>query len=143
MASVGIYLNFNGTAEAAMIHYKQVFNTEFSHELCRMGDLPKEEGMPELSAEDKQKVMHVALMLPGGVELMASDTVEAFCQPTTFGTNVTISLTPDTKEELHRLYEALADGGSNLMEPHDEFWGYWGCCTDKFGVNWMFNIPKE
>jgi PhnB protein len=29
------------------------------------------------------------------------------------------------------------------VPPHDEFWGYWGTCKDRFGIRWMFNIIKQ
>ncbi len=28
------------------------------------------------------------------------------------------------------------------LPPHNEFWGYWGTCQDRFGVRWMFNVMK-
>jgi len=51
-----------------------------------------------------------------------------------------INLEPDTLEETQKLYDALSAGG-NISEPlKKEFWGaYYGSCTDKFGVQWMFN----
>jgi PhnB protein len=30
------------------------------------------------------------------------------------------------------------------MELTDMFWGdYYGSCTDKFGINWMFNCSEK
>jgi len=56
------------------------------------------------------------------------------------GNNFTINLSPDTKEEADKLYADLSEGGTDAVAPHDEFWGYWGTCKDRFGVRWMFNI---
>lgn len=143
MANVSIYLNFMGNAEAAFNHYKKVFMTEFSTPIMRMGDIPAQEGMPPISENDKNKVMHVALPILGGIEIMGTDMLESMGHKLVEGNNVTISLNPDTKEEADRLYAALADGGKDGVAPHDEFWGYWGTCKDKFGIRWMFNITNQ
>jgi len=149
MAKVSIYLNFMGNAEEAFNYYKKVFGTEFSAPIMRMGDLPPGNddamggGMPELSDEDKNKVMHVALPILDGTEIMASDMLESMGHKLIEGNNVTISLTPDEKAEADRLFNALTDGGEDAVAPHDEFWGYWGVCKDRFGIRWMFNVPNE
>lgn len=143
MANVSIYLNFNGNAEEAFNYYKKVFRTEFSAPIMRMGDMPDHEGMPTLSEADKKKVMHVALPMLGGTELMATDILESMGQKLIEGNNITISLNPDTREEADRLYNELSQGGTDGVAPHDEFWGYWGTCKDKFGIRWMFNISNQ
>ena len=143
MASVSIYLNFAGNAEEAFNSYKKIFKTEFSAPVMRMGDMPTQPGMPALSETDKTKVMHVALPILGGIQIMATDMLESMGHKLVEGNNVTISLNPDTKEEADRLYSELSQGGADGVAPHDEFWGYWGTCKDKFGIRWMFNITKQ
>lgn len=143
MASVSIYLNFNGNAEEAFNHYKKVFGTEFSAPVFRMKDIPDTGDMPALSDADKNKVMHVSLPILGGIQLMATDILESMGQKLVEGNNVTISLNPDTKEEADRLYQELSQGGTNGVAPHDEFWGYWGTCKDRFGIRWMFNVSAQ
>jgi PhnB protein len=142
MASVSIYLNFAGNAEEAFNTYKKIFNNEFSTPIMRMGDIPAQPGMPSLPDTEKGKVMHVALPILGGTEIMATDMLESMGHKLVEGNNVTISLNPDTKEEADRLYNELSKGGSDGVAPHDEFWGYWGTCKDKFGIRWMFNITN-
>ncbi len=143
MGHVSIYLNFMGNAEEAFNHYKKVFNAEFSTPLMRMGDMPAQEGMPQLSDADKTKVMHVALPILGGIEIMGTDMLESMGHKLIEGNNVTISLNPDTKEEADKLYKELANGGTDGVAPHDEFWGYWGTCKDKYGIRWMFNVSNQ
>ncbi len=143
MASVSIYLNFAGNAEEAFTAYKKIFNTEFSTPVMRMGDMPPQPGMAELSESDKNKVMHVSLPILDGTQIMASDVLESFGQQYLEGNNVTISLNPDTREEANRLYNELSVNGTGCVAPHDEFWGYWGTCKDKYGVRWMFNITNS
>lgn len=142
MAHTAIYLNFMGNAEEAFNFYKKIFKTEFSAPFMRIGDMPSQEGMPPLSDADKKKIMHVALPILGGTEIMATDMLESIGQKLIEGNNVTISLNPDTKQEADRLYKELSQGGSEGVAPHDEFWGYWGTCKDRFGIRWMFNISN-
>jgi len=55
-----------------------------------------------------------------------------------------ISLEPDTKEETERLFKALSAGGKVTMPLQDMFRGsYYGACTDKFGIQWMFNYTGK
>src|SRR4051812_495487 len=143
MAYVSIYLNFPGNAEEAFNHYKKVFKTEFSTPLMRMGDIPSQPGAPQIAEEEKNKVMHVALPILGGTQLMATDMLESMGHKLVEGNNVTISLNPDTKEEADRLYKELSQGGTDGVAPHDEFWGYWGTCKDRFGIRWMFNVSNQ
>ncbi|CAN5361037.1 hypothetical protein BH09BAC2_BH09BAC2_22080 [soil metagenome] len=73
MAKTNIYLNFQGNTEEAFNFYKSVFKTDWSTPFIRMGDMPVHEGAPQLSAEDKNKVMHVALPVLGGTLIMGTD----------------------------------------------------------------------
>ena len=143
MASVAIYLNFGGNTEEAFNHYKTVFGTEFSNPIMRFSDAPSQLGAPELSDADKNKVAHVALPILAGVQIMGTDMLESMGQKLVPGNNLTISLNPDTKEEADRLYAGLSEGATDGVAPHDEFWGYWGTCKDRFGTRWMFNIMKQ
>jgi len=61
-----------------------------------------------------------------------------------FGNNMYIMLEPDTRSETARLFNALSKGGKVGMQLRDEFWGaYFGSCTDKYGVQWMFNCTSK
>lgn len=142
MASVSIYLNFMGNAEEAFNLYKKVFGTEFSTPPMRMKDMPPREGAPVITEADKNKIMHMALPILGGIQIMATDMLASMGQKLVEGNNFTISLNPDTKEEADRLYKGLSAGASDEVVPHDEFWGYWGTCKDRFGIRWMFNVMK-
>ncbi len=143
MAHVSIYLNFDGNAEEAFNTYKKIFKTEFTAPLMRMGDMPPHPGAPSLSESDKKKVMHVELPILGGTKIMATDMLESMGHKLIEGNNVTISLNPDTKAEADRLYNELSQGGKDGVAPHDEFWGYWGTCKDRFGIRWMFNVSNR
>lgn len=143
MARVSIYLNFQGNTEEAFNFYKSVFHTEFLGPVMFNKDIPPQPGLPSFPEEDKRKVMHVALPILGGTRLMATDMLESMGHKLIEGNNVTSNLEPDTKEETDRLFNALSKDGSEVAPMHDEFWGYWGCCNDRFGIRWMFNYDKN
>ena len=137
MARTSTYLNFPRNTEEAFNFYKTVFGTEFSGEgVARMGDFPN----PQLAEEDKNLIMHIELPITGGHVLMGTDAPESMGFTVIMGNNIQIMLEPDTREETKRLFEALASGGQVTQELQDMFWGaYYGSCTDKFGIQWMFN----
>ncbi len=143
MAKVSIYLNFMGNTEEAFNFYKSVFNTEFVTPVMYMKDMPAQPGMPAMTEKDANSVMHVSLPILAGTLLMGTDMLESMGHKLVVGNNVTISLEPDSKEETDRLFKALSESGSDIAPMRDEFWGYWGCCLDKFGTRWMFNFPKQ
>ena len=132
------YLNFNGTAEQAFNFYKSVFGGEFAT-IMRFGDNPQ---CGEMAEDDKRKIMHIALPIDSGM-LMASDAVESMGQKLTQGNNVYVSLAPDTREGANRIFGGLSDGGKVEMVMTEMFWGYFGCFTDKFGVQWMLNVGNN
>jgi PhnB protein len=145
MARVSTYLNFKRNTEEAFTFYKSVFGGEFTGPgIARFGDMPPAEGMPPLAEEDKNLVMHIELQILGGHMLMGTDAPESCGFQVNFGNNVHINLEPDTREETKKLFSALSAGGKVTMELQDMFWGaYFGSCTDKYGVHWMFNCPEK
>jgi PhnB protein len=144
MARTTTYLNFNGNTEQAFLFYKSVFKTEFASPLTRMKDVPPGPGMPELSEREKNMVMHCELPIVGGHAIMGTDALESMGHKVTFGTNVSINLEPDSRDEAQRLFKALAEGGKVEMELQDMFWGaLFGTLTDKFGVQWMLNCTAK
>ncbi|HEX9600979.1 MAG TPA: VOC family protein [Mariniflexile sp.] len=143
MSKVAIYLNFQGNTEEAFNAYKSIFGTEFSTPIMRLKDIPPNPSMPKLSESDLNSVMHVALPIIGDTELMGTDMLESMGHKLVIGNNTTISLQLDSKEAADRLYNALSEGGTDKEPMRDEFWGYWGCCLDKFGIRWMFNVMNQ
>jgi len=144
MATVGTYLNFPRNTEEAFNFYRSIFGGEFQNGISRFNEIPPSENNPPLAEEDKNLVMHVALPILGGHLLMGTDAPESMGFRVDFGNNVYISLHPDTRQETRKLFDALAEGGKVEMELQDQFWGdYYGSCTDKYGVRWMFNCSEK
>ena len=145
MARVSTYLNFANNTEEAFNFYKQVFGSEFcGNGISRFSDIPPSPEMPPLSEADKNLVMHIELPILGGHIIMGTDAPESMGFIMNYGNNVHINLEPDSKEETKKLFDALSAGGKITMELQDMFWGdYFGSCTDKFGVQWMFNCSAK
>lgn len=144
MAQVSTYLNFSNKTEEAFNFYKSVFGGEFMDNIMRFGDVPPSPNVPAIPEADKNLVMHVALPILGGHLLMGSDAPESMNFRISMGNNVYIMLGPDTRDETRRLFNALSEGGNIEMELQDMFWGdYYGSCSDKFGVQWMFNCHEK
>ena len=144
MARTSIYLNFSRNTEEAFNFYKSIFGGEFVGDISRFGDIPPSEDGPQLAEGDRNLVMHIELPILGGHVLMGTDAPETMGFKVNFGNNVYINLEPDTKAETKRLFDALSAGGTVTMDLQDMFWGaYFGTCTDKFGVQWMFNCTGQ
>ncbi len=145
MSRVSTYLNFGRNTEEAFTFYKSVFGGEFRGPgIMRLGAVPSQPGMPPMAEADKNLVMHIELETIGGHVLMGTDAPESMGFNVNFGNNMHINLEPDTKEETKKLFDALKVGGKVTMEIQDMFWGaYFGSCTDKFGVQWMFNCNAK
>ena len=145
MARVSTYLNFSRNTEEVFNFYKSVFGGEFSgNGIARFGDFPPPPGSPQLAEEDKNLIMHIELPILGGHVLMGSDAPESMGHHVTIGNNIHVMLEPETKVETKKLFEALSTGGVITMELQDMFWGaYYGSCTDKFGIQWMFNCTEK
>ncbi len=144
MARVNTYLNFTRNTEEAFNFYKKVFGGEFAGEIARFKDIPPSEGVPPMAEADGNLVMHVALPILGGHNLMGTDAPESLGFKVNFGNNVYISLEPDTRADTKRLFDALSSGGKVEQELQDMFWGdFYGSCKDKFGVQWMFNCTEK
>ncbi len=141
IARVTTYLNFPGNTEKAFNFYKKVFGTEFSGKgIQRFGDIPAEAGHPPVPDNIKKMVLHVELPILGGHVLMATDAPKEMGFELIQGNNMHICLEPETREETKRLFDSLSEGGNITMPLEDMFFGaYFGECTDKFGINWMFN----
>jgi uncharacterized glyoxalase superfamily protein PhnB len=99
MAKVSTYLNFMSNCEEAFNFYKSVFGTEFSAPIQYMKDVPQAPNMPALADDEKDKVMHVALPILDGHEIMGTDMLKSMGHELKIGNNVTISLQPDTLDE--------------------------------------------
>ncbi|WP_312901078.1 VOC family protein [Chryseobacterium taichungense] len=138
MATVNVYLTFNGNCGQAFEFYRSVFGGEFPY-IGTFGEMPPTEGR-ETPEEDKDKIMHVTLPISKETILMGSDIGCEGASHFKEGNNFSISINAESKEEADKLFNGLSEGGNITMAMEDTFWGaYFGMFTDKFGINWMVN----
>ncbi len=140
MTTVNIYLTFDGNCMEAFEFYQSIFGGDFAY-VGRFGEMPKMEGMPEFSEEEKKRIMHMSLPIGGDTVLMGSDTAGPWAAEHKQGNNFSVSVSTDKKNEADRLFNELSNGGKVTMPMEDTFWGdYFGSLTDKFGINWMIGF---
>jgi PhnB protein len=141
MATVNIYLTFNGNCEEAFNFYKSVFGGEFPY-IGRFKEMPPGEG-GKLQPGDEEKIMHVSLPISKETMLMGSDTGGEWASGYSQGNNFSISITADSKEEANKLFKGLSTGGTVTMPLSKTFWAEsFGMLTDKFGINWMLSFGE-
>jgi PhnB protein len=130
------YLFFAGRCEEALEFYETTLGAK-REMLMRFEDSP--EPMPEGTTPPGwgKKVMHASLLIGSG-RIMASDG----CNADSAGfSGFSLSLAPANEAEAHRLFDALAEGGTVEMPLAKTFWSpCYGMLTDKFGIGWMVNV---
>ena len=143
MTTVNTYLTFNGNCEEAFLFYQSVFGGEFPY-VGRFNEMPPQEGMPPMSNEFKNRIMHISLPISKETSIMGSDTGGEWAADFKQGNNFSISINTDSQKEADRLYAALSKGGNATMPMSNTFWGsYFGMLTDAFGINWMISVESN
>ncbi|MCL5020138.1 MAG: VOC family protein, partial [Bacteroidetes bacterium] len=92
MATFNPYINLPGNTEEAFNFYKSVFGGEFTA-IQRFGETPAADKLP---ANEKNKLMHIALPIGKGNVLMGTDALESMGHKLAFGNNFNISIDADS-----------------------------------------------
>src|SRR4051812_28497327 len=125
------YLFFRTGCEQALAFYTQCGLGSVTV-MLRHGD----NGMPVHAEEMRGKVMHSQFDGPG-VRFFASDNHDA--EPMRGSAHMIVT---DDRAQTDRLFHALAEGGRITTPIGMQPWGdYYGKLTDRFGVQWMLNLP--
>lgn len=125
------YLALDGNAREAMEFYKDVFGGTLEIQTFA-------EAGREMPGAEPDRVMHARLDA-GDIMFMASDSMPG--QPSTVGTNVSLSLTGSDVDALTAIFGRLSEGGQVMMPLEQQFWGdTFGMLTDRYGLQWMVNI---
>lgn len=139
MTTVNIYLTFDGNCKQAFDFYRSVFGGEFPY-VGTFGEMPPQEGMPPISEDLKDKIMHITLPISKETNIMGSDIGGERGGNLKTGNNFSISVNVATTEEADRIFTSLSEGGQISMPLARTFWeSYFGMLTDQFGINWMVN----
>ena len=154
MKAFNVYLLFNGNCRQAMEFYAKSLGADL--QLMTYGEGPGGgSGSPEradsarsgvkgpgceIPHEAKDKIMHARLQKDSAI-LMASDCPPN--RPVKPGNNFSVNLDCESAPEIEKLFSALSDGATITMPLQGTFWAArFGMLTDKFGINWMFNLEQ-
>jgi PhnB protein len=136
MATLSIYLLFDGNCHRAMEFYKSCFGGELTS--VKVKDSPAKDMMPPVQQE---KILNAELK-SGNLTISASDWLR-LDETRVQGNTVCLYLRGESYEELKALFEKLSSG-ADVTDPFKEtFFGFYGALNDKFGVRWMFVAPKK
>ncbi len=128
------YLGFRGNAEEALNFYAEVFDGKITF-LQHYDQSPM-----EVDEGYSHKVVHATFVF-GENTLMASDMKD---QPETPYSNVQLSVSMDSEEQIDRVFTAMSEGGAVILPLEKQYWGAkFGMIRDKFGILWMFNYDEK
>lgn len=129
------YLYFDGTSEAAMDFYADVFGAD---EVVKMRF---KEAPPEIGMEQSDKIMYSHIKKDGWT-LMSNDMAQGMPYQPQAG--VSVAHHTKTVEEAHARFDRLSDGGAVIMPFEQQFFSAgFGMCKDKFGTHWMIMVADE
>ncbi|MEO8042877.1 MAG: VOC family protein [Acidobacteriota bacterium] len=135
MLGVKPYIAFKGNCEEAINFYKDRLGADVLF-IQRYGDSPMAGKGPD------EKIMHTSIKIGDSV-VMACDNVFEEQNPTTVGNNISLAIGGNDATSAETMFDQLSEGGNVTMPMQETFWAErFGMLTDKFGINWMFNIEK-
>jgi PhnB protein len=135
MAKLNPYLNFNGKCREAMTFYQNCLGGELT--MQKIAESPMAAQLP---SEAGAQILHSSLTNEN-LTLMGSDMMGAGLVK---GNDITLFLNCSNEDEIHAYFDKLSSGGYVKTPLHQSFWGAtYGELTDKFGMNWMFNLVKS
>ena len=142
MAVINPYIAFNGNAEEAFNFYKSVFGGEFS-KVARFKDMPSDPSN-QISEEEANKIMHIALPIGRDNFLMANDVPKFMGVVNEKENRSKISISAESREEADKLFNGLSSGGTVEFPMGDSPWGtYFGMFRDKYGIEWMIDFDSK
>ncbi len=126
------YLNFPGNTAEAFDYYHSVFGGDL--QVTTFSDYGLED-MPQ------DGTMHAELKTDHFV-LMASDAMPG-AESASGGTKIHLAFISDDVTLLSEWFEQLAEGGAVDQPLATQIWGdTYGHLTDRYGVQWLFNISS-
>ena len=135
MTKLTCYLLFGGTCRQAMEFYQSIFGGRLT--LTTVGDSPMATMFPHSL---HSRVVH-ARLISDAIEIPASDWLVQNETPVRGNMNC-MYISEGPVEELTRLFEKLAKGGTITDPLQQQPFGLYGALNDKFGVRWMFHTDR-
>lgn len=127
------YISFAGSARQAMEFYQRVFGGSLT--VNTFGEFGNDD--PAIA----DQIMHSMLVTDRGFTIMASDTPPGMQHNP--GDNISISLSGEDADDLHRYWDELSAGGTITVPMAKQMWGdEFGSCVDQFGIPWLVNVTQ-
>ena len=139
MKNLNVYLTFDGNCEQAFNFYHSILGGKIAS-MSKFKDMPPSDIHPEpITGEAGERIMHIHLILPNNMAIMASDILPSQSVLST-GNNFSLSIDAESEEEATTFFNSLMEEGQITMPLQKTFWGaYFGIGKDKFGIQWMVN----
>ncbi|MGB6151142.1 MAG: VOC family protein [Pricia sp.] len=127
------YLAFSGNCQEALNFYGDLFNADIKNRETY------EDQKIDVPSSYRQMLQHAELK-GKGVHIMAYDAAPD--TPINHGNQVHMSVDLNNSDEAKQMFADLSSGGQVHHDFREREWGYFGRCTDRFGINWMVNSSK-
>lgn len=127
------YLTFNGNCQEALNFYGELFDAKVENRITY------EDKKIDVPSTYRNKLQHAELK-GKGVNFMAYDASPD--TPINSGNQVHMSVNLNDKESAENVFKSLSESGIVHHEFREREWGFYGRCTDKFGINWMVNVKN-
>jgi len=134
MLGIKPYIAFKGNCAEAIDFYKDKLGGEVLFTQT-YGESPMKGKGPD------DAIMHTSIKIGDSV-IMACDNVFEE-NPTIVGNNISLAIGGKDVAQAEKAFEAMSEGATVIMPMQETFWAQrFGMLTDKFGINWMFNVDK-
>ena len=127
------YLAFDGNCLEALNFYGELFNAEVQNRITY------KDKKIDVPSSYLNKLQHAELK-GKGIHLMAYDASPD--TPLNPGNNINISVDLSDVEEAEDIFNTLSNKGTIHHKFREREWGYFGRCTDKYGIDWMVNCAN-
>ncbi|WP_178984344.1 VOC family protein [Winogradskyella helgolandensis] len=127
---VQAYLSFKGNCQEALKFYSELFDADIINRQTY------EDKKIDVPSSYRDKLQHAELK-GKNVYFMAYDASPD--TPLNSGNQMHMSIEASNDIEGKNLFESLSEGGQVHHNYREREWGYFGRCTDKFGIGWMVN----
>lgn len=124
------YLSFKGNCHQALNYYSELFDAEI------INSQTYEDKKIDVPSSYRNNLQHAELK-GKNVHFMAYDVSPD--TPLNNGNTVCMSIEATSIEEGENLFEKLSNRGKVHHNYREREWGFYGRCTDQFGIDWMVN----
>lgn len=131
--NVQAYLAFGGNCQEALNFYADLFEAKIQNRQTY------EDKKIDVPSSYRQKLQHAELK-GKGVSFMAYDASPD--TPINHGNQIHMSVDFTDLEKAKDLFTKLSQNGQIHHNFRERDWGYFGRCSDKFGINWMVNCDN-